>query len=85
MYQQLFADVGIRTKDDWSQKRVLYQLSHNHCHIHFKLFKAAGAPLAKKKKELSRNRLLSCLHEQRLIGCIVYLVKVSRSFDHWSL
>ena len=31
IYKQIFADDWIRTADLWFRKRLLYQLSHNHC------------------------------------------------------
>ena len=35
---KIFADDWIRTADLWNWKRLLFQLSHNHCQLFFKVY-----------------------------------------------
>ena len=37
--KQMFNFLSIRTADLWYQKQPLYQLSHNHCHLHDNVIK----------------------------------------------
>ena len=35
IFDIIFADDWIQTTDLWYQKRPLFQLSHNHCHVEY--------------------------------------------------